>query len=144
MPTGPDTKIKEKRTKQNKADRRTHKSCQDWCGRNNHAWKVNLCNQTGAAYETVGAVCDRVGKKRPGNQTGISKERIGNIVRRNPRDASKNHGEQKHRKQRLNNRPGYAQRGLLIAKFDVAPGEKVEEFAIAPNFREAKLKARLF
>ena len=40
----------------------------------------------------------------------------------------------------MNNHPEDADDGLLVADFDVAPDEKVEEFTVGPDFAEAKLE----
>ena len=39
---------------------------------------------------------------------------------------------------RLEDRPGGAEQGLLVAHLDVAPGEEVEEFAVMPTAHRAR------
>ena len=40
----------------------------------------------------------------------------------------------------MKNNPENADGGLFVADFDVAPDEKVEKFAIGPDFAEAQLE----
>jgi hypothetical protein len=45
-----------------------------------------------------------------------------------------------HGHKRLQNDPGDAYDGLLVADLDVAPHEEIEEFTICPEFAEAKFE----
>ena len=47
---------------------------------------------------------------------------------------SKDDGEDRHGRQRLQDRPGGANRGLLVSQLDVPPNEEVKDF---PEFPEA-------
>ena len=49
-------------------------------------------------------------------------------------------GEDGHGQEGLENDPGDADEGLLVANFDVAPDEEKEEFAIVPEFARAELQ----
>jgi hypothetical protein len=51
--------------------------------------------------------------------------------------------EKKHLGERLDDGPGGAQSRLLVAHLDVAPGEEVEQLAVAPEVGESELHARL-
>src|SRR5205085_2973724 len=130
---------KKQRKRKNKVDQ-ARQHCRSG---NDQTWKVNLRDQVCAADETVAAGSDRVGKESPRNETGERKKWIRNSRRRNTREPAKEDRKDDHHEQRLENGPRSAERSLLVAHFDVAPGQKKEQLTIGPNVFEAE-KAPFF
>ena len=56
---------------------------------------------------------------------------VGNAVARKLGDAAEDEGKDDHREQRAQDGPQDPDDGLFVAHEDVAPGEEVEEFAVA-------------
>ena len=79
-----------------------------------------------------------MGKQLPWKQRAIDKNRIGNAVRGNAGKAAEKQTKDHHHEQWLNDRPGGPEHRLLVADFDIPPGEKVKQFAVFPEFSEAK------
>src|SRR5439155_19769157 len=88
--------------------------------------KVDLGDQMRAAHQAVAAVGNGVGKKSPGQQPGISEDRIGNIVRGNTCQPAEKDREYQHGEEGLKNGPGNAERGLFVAHLNIAPGQKIK------------------
>lgn len=92
----------------------------------------------------MAAAADAGGEEHPGEEAGVDEEGVGRVafdeflghVGREIGETAEDGGEDHHVHQRLEDRPGETEDGLLVADFDVAPDEKVEEFAIVKEFAE--------
>ncbi len=109
---------------------------QDRGDRHGEARKVDLRDQARAAHEAVGGLVHRVGKQRPRHERGICEHWIGKAVRGHPGQMAEKDGEDHHREERLDDRPGRAEHRLLVADLDVTPDEKVQELAVLPQVAE--------
>ena len=77
---------------------------------------------------------ERRGEEHPGEHGGEDHEGIGRgAFGGQPGHLAEDHGHDDHRQERLDDGPGDADDGLLVADGDVAPGEDVEQLAVAPE-----------
>src|SRR5438067_2328774 len=74
-----------------------------------------------------------VGKERPRQQAAVAEDGVGYSVGWDPGEVPEDDGEDGHRQQGLKDRPRSPQHRLLVAHLDVAPGQEVEQLAIAPQ-----------
>jgi len=80
-----------------------------------------------------------VGKVGPGNERGEIKNRIGSR-RRELGEAAEEQSEDQHVETGWRMTQENADGGLFCSDLDVAPDEEIEEFAVGPDFAEAKLE----
>ena len=73
----------------------------------------------------------------PRKERTIDEDWIRNAVRRNLSELAEEQTEHNHHEERLNDGPGSAQRGLLVANLNVAPGQEVEQLAIVPQLAQS-------
>src|SRR6185369_9312056 len=104
--------------------------------RHDQTRKVDFSNQVLIADQTIARGSQRVRKDLPRKQRAKSKHRIGNAVGRHACEPSKEHTENDHHEQRLNDGPRRAQSGLLVVHFEVAPSEEIKQLAIVPEFAQ--------
>ena len=91
--------------------------------RNDESRKVDLADQVGVGDEPGGAAAQGFGEVGPRQHGGEREHRIGQAVRGKAREDAEDDGEDEHREQRLHDRPGHAERGLLVADLHVAPDQ---------------------
>ena len=102
--------------------------------RNDHAREIHLRDEIGAADHAGGAVVHGVGEICPRQQAGEREQRIRNAVGRARRRAARTTSvKMSIGSRRLNNRPQHAERRLLVAQLDVAPGQKEQQLAMLPH-----------
>src|SRR5260370_37077284 len=82
----------------------------------------------------------RIREVSAGNEGGGIKNGSRKALGRKLGGAAEKKRENQPREDGLDNHPQDADGGLLVADFDVAPNEKVEQFAVGPDFAEAKLE----
>ena len=98
--------------------------------------KIHFLEHAGALYQAVSRLRESVGKERPGDQGRKCKDGIGNAVRRHLRQIPKKQAEYKHGQEGLQNGPQSTQGCLLVSDLNVTPAEKVEQFAVLPEFTQ--------
>ncbi len=108
--------------------------------RQNQARKINFGDHVLVVHDDVGAIGEGERKICPRNERGEIKNRIRESLRRQFGQAAEKDGEHAHSHERLQDYPQDADGGLLVADFDVAHGEEIEELAILPSFGEAQLE----
>ena len=111
-------------------------------GRNgkNEAREINHGDEPLVVDDDVGGHLERVGEIGPGDESGEVEDGIGKAVGGELGKAAEKESEDEHVENGLENDPEDTNGGLLIADFDVAPDEEIEEFAVGPDFAKAKLK----
>src|SRR5262249_7637284 len=70
----------------------------------------------------------------------VAEDRVWKSVRREPPELPEHDREHDHRQERLENRPGDADRGLLVANRDVPPGEMPRELAEVPQLAHVEVR----
>lgn len=85
------------------------------------------------ADDAIAAVVKGTRVESPRQKTGIGEKRVGNAVRRYARELSQEDREDERRKQRLHDDPRNPDHRLLVAHLEVAPCQKVEQFAVGPQ-----------
>ena len=104
------------------------------CGEGDHqSGKVDLADQVPVVYEARAAPAKGLRKIGPGYQGGIRENGIRQIVGRNPGKDTEDDRKNNHRQQRLKNRPGRADYGLLVTDFHIPPDKKVKELSVLPE-----------
>ncbi len=81
-----------------------------------------------------------VHEEQPRHQARQGKERIWQAVRRHAGKAPEDDAEDRHREERLDQRPAGAQHRLLVADFDVAPDEEEDQLAELPQLAEPQAR----
>jgi hypothetical protein len=89
--------------------------------------------------DDVGGHLECVDEVGPGDKSGEIENWIRKAVGGEFGEAAEEKSEYEHIEDGLENNADDADGGLLVADFNVAPDEKVEELAVGPNFAEAKL-----
>ena len=85
-------------------------------------------------------------KRDGGREDGPRKERraredrIWNAVRGEVGELPEDEGEDDHRQERLDHRPGDPDRGLLVAHRDVPPDEPAQQLAVVPELRDVEVR----
>src|SRR5216684_95754 len=106
----------------------------------NEAREINFGDEVLALDDNVGGGRERGGKISPGDERGEVEDGIRKTVGGELGEAAEEQSEDKHVEDGLQNDPEDTDGGLFVADFDVAPDEEVEEFAVGPDFAEAKLE----
>ena len=75
-------------------------------------------------------------KNVQGKQAAVGEERVRQPVGGHPGEPAEEDREDHHRHEGLQDRPGGAERGLLVAHLDVAPDQEVEQLAVLPELPE--------
>ena len=89
-----------------------------------------------ARDEAVPASGQRVGEQSPRQQTGVDKDGIGEPAGVDPGEPAEHHAEHDHFDKRLDQGPKHSEYGLLVSNLDVAPGKKIEQLPVGPEFAE--------
>src|SRR5882724_9806416 len=133
--------IKERDAEKNdEADGEIHEAGDDGRERQNQAGKIDFGDHALIFNDDIGGVLEGVTEVRPGNERGEIENGIGQAFGGEFGETSEEKSEDGHGEQRLKNDPEDADGGLFVADFDVAPDEKIEEFAVGPEFREAEME----
>src|SRR5262249_15284713 len=89
-------------------------------------------------HHRAGRAAERGGEVHPGDQRGVSEDRVGQAFGRYASQAAEEDAEDDHRHEWLDHRPGRADRGLLIADLEIAPDEEVEQLAVLPELTQVE------
>src|SRR5207249_3802550 len=93
----------------------------------------------GTADEADARLADGGSKKDPRQQGSVDEDREGDIgVLSHAAQLAEEDGEDDHRHDRLDDGPGRAQHGLLVADLNVAPYEEAQQFPVAPEFADVE------
>jgi len=112
-------------------NQKVHERNDNGAGGNNHAREIDLGNQIGIADHALAGQGKRIGKKLPGKRGGAYHNGVGGAAfGRQPRDFPKNNSHDDYAHQGLDERPGRARSGLLVAHDHVAPREDQEQLAV--------------
>ncbi len=101
--------------------------------RHHQAREVHLGNQVAVGHQALAGLGQGVGEQPPGQQRRQGEDRVGHAAGRQLQEVAEDQAEQPHGEQGLQDRPGGPQGGLLVAHLDIAPGEEVEQLAVAPQ-----------
>src|SRR6267154_337603 len=123
-----------------KADSEVHQAGKSGGNGKNEAREINLGDEALVVHHNVGGHLESVGEVGPGDEGGEIKDGSRKALGRELGEAAEKESENQHGEDGLNNHPEDANDGWLVADFDVAPDEKVEQFAIGPDFAEAKFE----
>src|ERR1019366_9878938 len=88
----------------------------------------------------IGGVLQRRSKVHPGKQRAVVKNWIGQPMRIHLGQFSEEKTENNHGHKRLNDSPGGANGGLLVANLDVAPDKEVKQLASRPQLLEVDIE----
>ena len=88
----------------------------------------------------VGGILKRPGKIRPGEQSGEIEDGVRDAAGRDLGQTAEEKCENQHGHQRLEDGPSGPDRGLLVAKLDVAPDEEIGQFAELPQLAKIQLQ----
>ena len=111
---------------------------QDRRHRHDEPGEVDFGDEPLLGDEAVAGLGEGVGKQLPGEQPDQHEQGIGLAVGGQVAEFAEEDGEDGHGGERLNDGPGDAEGGLFVAELDVAEGQEVEQFAVAPEFREVE------
>ena len=98
---------------------------------------IGLTNRTGSTGKTGS-------KEAPHGITGHVEQHLGNTIGGNAGDAAKHQRKDQSGHQRLQNHPGRAQNGLLIAQNKTALGKEPDQVPIPPNLLQIDIKPSFF
>jgi hypothetical protein len=108
--------------------------------RENEAREIHFGDEALVVNDDVGGHLKGVGEVGPGDESGEIEDRVREAIGGELGEAAEKESEDEHGEDGLENHPEDADGGLFVADFDVAPDEEVEEFAVGPDFAEAKLE----
>jgi len=75
----------------------------------------------------------------PGQHACVGKQVVRNLdVFLQVDELAEEDGKDRHHRQRLQDRPGDADRRLLVTYLDVTPGQKIGQFAVTPELPEVE------
>ena len=124
----------------NETDGEVHKAGESGGNRKNEAWEINFGDEALVVNDDVGGHLEGVGEVGPGDESGEIKNGIRETLGGELGQTAEKESENQHGEDGLENDPEDADGGLFVADFDVAPDEKIEEFAVGPDFAEAQLE----
>ena len=75
----------------------------------------------------------------PRQQRGVAEDGVRNAVGGHLRELAEEDAEGDHHQERLDERPGGAKDGLLVADGDVAPSEQVRQLTVVPELAQIEL-----
>jgi hypothetical protein len=122
------------------ADGEVHQARNNGGKREDEAWEIHLGDDALIVHDDAGAALKRGGEVGPGDERREIKNGIGEAIGRELGETAEEKSEDAHGHERLENDPGDADNGLLVADLDVAPDKEIEEFTVGPDFAEAKLE----
>src|SRR5439155_19042259 len=99
---------------------------------NHQAREVDLRDQILVSDQAVAGAVERVGEQQPGQQAAEIEQRLGGVVGGKVAQLGDDR-EDDHGAERLNDGPGDAKHGLLVANLDVAQGQDPQELAVLPQ-----------
>ena len=108
--------------------------------RNHHPVKIHFAEQGGVRHKRRGGVVQTGCEIRPRHEAGHVEQKRRRSVSRQPGHPTEDHREGERRHQRLNDVPGRAEDRLLVDRHEVAPDEKADEIAIAPELVQAPVE----
>ena len=104
------------------------------------AREVDLSDECPVGDEASARKRDRGGEVCPGKQRRVREYRIRDAVRGEVRELPEDECERNHRQERLQDRPRDADRRLLVANGDVAPGEPEQQLAVVPQLGDVEMR----
>src|SRR2546425_641136 len=122
------------------ADGEVHQAGKRGGNGKNEAREINFGDEALIVNDDVGGHLEGGGEVGPGDEGGEIENGIREAVGGELGEAAEEESEDEHGEDGLQNDPEDADGGLFVADLDVAPNEKVEEFAVGPDFAEAKLE----
>ena len=102
--------------------------------------EVHLRNDALILDDAICCLRERIGKERPRHERAHVEDRIRQAARRHARKASEKDTKDEHGKDGLQDRPCGADGRLLVANFEIAPDEKIEQLAVAPELSPIELR----
>src|SRR5262249_32026661 len=133
---------RKKNNENDEADGEVDESGEDGRKGEDEAREIDFGDDALIVDDDVGSGLQGGGEIDPGDERGKVEDGIGKASGRKLGETSEEKSEHDHGEKRLKHDPGDADDGLLVADFDVAPDEEVEELAVAPKLAEAKLESR--
>src|SRR2546422_6853277 len=122
------------------ADGEVHQAGKRGGNGKNEAREINFGDEALIVNDDVGGHLEGGGEVGPGDEGGEIENGIREAVGGELGEAAEEEREDERSEDGLENDPEDADGGLFVADLDVAPNEKVEEFAVGPDFAEAKLE----
>ena len=117
-----------------KADEKIHEGHHHRRDRHDQSRKIDLADEIGIADEAVRGIGQRGGEETPGQHAGEDHQRIGRrAVRGQLGQFAEDDGEDHHRQERADERPGGPDHRLLVAHRDVAPSQDLKKLAVLPQ-----------
>jgi len=112
-----------------------HNGGTDRCEGDGETGEVDLGNEAFAADDGVTGRCDGGGEEGPGENAGVDEEFVGQAtgVLVEAGHFAEEDSEDDGGHDGLEDGPGCAEKGLLVADFDIAPDEEEEKFAVVPE-----------
>src|SRR6266404_4606608 len=137
---GANTVSEREEGKDHEADGEVHEAGERGGNGKNEAREIHFGDEALIFDDHVGGRQEGVGKVGPGNERGEIKNGIRQAVGGKFGEAAEEQSENQHVENGLENDPQDADGGLFVADLDVAPDEKIKEFAVSPDFAEAQLE----
>ena len=106
---------------------------QDRGHRDDQPGKVDLGDQPLLGHQAVARLGQGVGEQLPGKQGRQDEQGVRLAVGRQLAELAEEDGEDHHGEQRLEDRPGHPQSGLLVPQLDVAQGQEPEQLPVPPD-----------
>src|SRR6266571_3737085 len=106
----------------------------------NEAREIHFGDEALVFDDDVSGGLEGVGEVGPRDERGEVEDGVGQAVGGELGEAAKEKSEDEHVEDGLENDPEDADGGLFVADLDVAPDEEIKEFAVSPDFAEAKLE----
>jgi hypothetical protein len=122
------------------ADGEVHQAGKSGRNGKNEAREIDFGDEALVVNDDVGGHLEGVGEIGPGDESGEVEDGIGEAVGGELGEVAEEESEDEHVEDGLEDDPEDADDGLFVADLDVAPDEKVEEFAVGPDFAEAEFE----
>src|SRR6266436_7322233 len=137
---GLDAEGESEESEDHEADGKVHQAGKSGGNGQDEAGEINFGDEVLVVDDDVSGHLEGVGEIGPGNERGKIKDGIGEAVGGELGEAAEEYVEDQHVQNGLENDPENADGGLFVADLDVAPDEKIKEFAVGPDFAEAELE----
>ena len=102
--------------------------------RNQYTGKINFGDYFLKLHQTQTPLIYSMREVIPGNQSSVSKYRVGDTLGGNTGKFTEEYAEDHHGEERLENCPANAQKSLFVFNLYISPDKEVEQFSIFPDF----------
>jgi len=134
-----DTVEKGHKNQNSERNTKVYKTRQDSAEGKNESGEIDLGDDPLIFDDHIGRVLEGGGKIHPRKESTVIKNGVREPIGWHASKFSENEGEDNHCHKGLEDRPESADDSLFVADFDISPDEKIQEFAIFPEFSQIEV-----